>query len=82
MIKSESLITTGVAWPVISGKWKAPEDSGPSKPHPQELCVCGGGGGGGGGGEGIRKFIFYMKTKGDFVSILVTEGKYVRNISF
>ena len=92
LIKSESLITTGVAWPVSSGKWKAPEDTGPSKPHPQELC------GGGGGGEGIlpalspyvgtgylvciRKFIFYMKTKGDFVSIFVTEGKYVRNNSF
>ena len=30
----------------------------------------------------IRKFLFYLKTKGDFVSILVTEGKYFRNISF
>ena len=30
----------------------------------------------------IRKFLFYLKTKGDFVPILVTEGKYFRNISF
>ena len=30
----------------------------------------------------IRKFLFYLKTKGDFVSILVTEGEYFRNISF
>ena len=28
------------------------------------------------------KFLFYMKTKGDFASILVGEGKYFGNISF
>ena len=65
-------------------------------PQNHTLRSCGAGGGGGGGGilpalspfvgtgylVCIRKFIFYMKTKGGFVSILVTEGKYVRNNSF